>query len=140
MKILLIVMTTLLASCAQDSTADKVNESESTKLQPGAVALTPPPPSENELKASKPTMLTLRGTVVYKNLEGGFFGFDADNGKKYMPSGLKEKYRRPGLIIEVTGVINTQMVTFQQYGSVLMVKSVKVIDDSKVSNNKGVEM
>lgn len=137
MRILSIVLAMLLGACAQDSSANKTNKPEPEELRPGAASLTPPPPSEHNLKASKPTMLTLRGTVVYKNLEGGFFGFNADNGKKYLPNGLKKEYQRHGLILEVTGEINTQMVTFQQYGSVLMIKSVKVIDDTKISSNKG---
>lgn len=125
----------LLCACAQDTTAQNSGNQTSEPDQVPAQNLTPPPPQESELTAGKPKMMTLRGTVLYKTMEGGFFGFDADNGRKYTPSGLKAEHRKNGLIIEVTGTINTNMATFQQYGPILMIHSVKVIDDSNVGKN-----
>lgn len=133
MKLVILMFSLFIVACAQDPGVAENEPAKSTQLQPSDKNYTPPPPSEHELKAEKPTMLTLRGTIVWKALEGGFFGFDGENGKKYFPNGLKNQYRQHGLIVEITGEINTQMVTFQQYGPVLMVKSVKVIDDSKVT-------
>ena len=76
--------------------------------------------------------LRMRGTIVYKDLEGGFYGFDADNGKKYQPKGLPREYRKNGLVVEISGSIDNQMSSIQQYGEILKVSSIKVIDDSKV--------
>ena len=38
-----------------------------------------------------------RGTVRYIPLEGGFYGIIADDGKKYLPLNLPEKYKHDGL-------------------------------------------
>ena len=132
MKLLVFLGVVFLVACSQDN-----KEATSEEIKNGEQPLSQAEPSpqqttEQQVTNEKDSMLTIRGTIVFKPQEGGFFGFDADDGKKYFPNGLKEKYRRHGLVVELSGEINMQMVTYQQYGPVLMVKSVKVIDQSKV--------
>ena len=83
-----------------------------------------------EIKQEVPKMITVRGTVRYKNLEGGFWALDSDDGKKYMPSGLDKALRVDGMVIEVNGYIEEDVVTFQQYGKTLKIKQSRLIDDS----------
>ena len=87
---------------------------------------------QNVTEKLKEAYFTVKGTIVYKNLEGGFYGLDADNGRKYLPHGLAMKYRKNGLVVEVSGTIEKEMMSFKQYGEILKVKSVTVIDDTKV--------
>ena len=54
------------------------------------------------------------GTVTRIDLEGGFYGIVGDDGKKYDPLDLDEKYRRDGLRVafeaeEATGMATTHM-------------------------------
>lgn len=86
--------------------------------------------SNSEIKQQALKMITLRGTVKYKNLEGGFWGLDGDDGKKYMPSGLSKALLVDGLVIEVTGTIEEDVMTFQQYGKTLKIIKSRIIDDS----------
>lgn len=131
MKPFLLLGALLLVGCGRDSKESPDEEIKSSEQPLGQAASSTQTPTEQQLTNEKDSMLTIRGTIVFKPQEGGFFGFDADDGKKYLPNGLKEKYRRHGLMVEMTGEINMQMVTFQQYGPVLMVKSVKILDESK---------
>lgn len=89
-----------------------------------------------ESPQSKPqtqeTPMRITGTMVYNEFEGGFFGFIAANGKKYTLSGLDNQYKQNGLIIEVEMTKIEGAMTITQFGDLMQVHDVKVIDDSKV--------
>lgn len=115
-----------LSACANDGSADtSAAKDEMT---------TPPPPQKTEKTQGKYEMISLQGTLVYKQLEGGFWAFDAENGQKFMPRGLPDNAKRSGLIVKIEGHVMHDVLTFQQYGQVLKVRSLVVIDDSKVSD------
>ena len=79
--------------------------------------------------------VTMKGSIIYKDLEGGFYAFIAENGDRYTLHGLDETYQKNGLIVEVKGTPKPDMMTFTQFGTVLQVTSVKVLDTSKVIDN-----
>jgi hypothetical protein len=81
----------------------------------------------------KESMMTLRGTIVYQNFEGGFFSFIADDGSQYTPQTLAPEHRRDGLIVQITGEIITDMMTTTQFGQLLKVHDLTVLDASKTS-------
>lgn len=78
----------------------------------------------------EPTVLT--GMIVYKELEGGFFAFIAENGDRFTLHGLSDAYKKNGLIVEITGLAKPKMMTITQFGTVFEVQEVTVIDASKV--------
>ena len=122
-----VLLAFLLSGCAGE--ADKTESPvPATKLESDNKA---------DIENQEPKMITIRGTVRYKNLEGGFWGLDADDGKKYMPSGLNKELLVDGMVIEATGMIVEDVMTFQQYGKILKIKSSRKIDDSnaKVLNS-----
>lgn len=77
-------------------------------------------------------MIIVTGTVVFKELEGGFYGLDSDDGKKYMPHGMDKSLLKNGMKVRVKGHIMTDMMSFQQYGEMLKVVESEMIDDSDV--------
>ncbi len=79
--------------------------------------------------------VTMKGSIIYKDLEGGFYAFIAENGDRYTLHGLDETYQKNGLIVEVKGTPKPDMMTFTQFGTVLQVTRVKVLDTSKVIDN-----
>ncbi|MFA3789825.1 hypothetical protein AB6T38_01775 [Aliiglaciecola sp. SL4] len=79
----------------------------------------------------EPEMLTITGTIVYKGMEGGFFGLDANDGKKYMPRGMNKEMLKNGMIVQVKGYILTDVLTFQQYGQVL-----KVVEATEIGRSE----
>ena len=76
--------------------------------------------------------VTMKGSIFYEDLEGGFYAFIAENGDRYTLHGLDETYQKNGLIVEVKGTPKPDLMTFTQFGTVLQVTSVKVLDTSKV--------
>lgn len=88
--------------------------------------------SMNEPKQAKQHMI-LKGTILHQHMEGGFYGFIAENGDKYMPTGLSEEFRKNGLIVELKGELMPETITTQQFGQVINVLKIKVLDSSKVS-------
>ena len=76
--------------------------------------------------------VTLTGTIMYKQIEGGFYAFIAKNGDKYTLQGLDKAFQKNGLIVTITGITKPDLMTTTQYGIVLQVKDVKVLDSSKV--------
>jgi len=74
----------------------------------------------------------LTGMIVYKELEGGFFAFIADNGDRFTLHGLSDAYKKNGLIVEITGNTKPDMMTITQFGTVFEIQEVTVIDASKV--------
>ena len=84
-----------------------------------------------KLKASDE--VTLKGQVLFQEMEGGFFGFIAENGNKYTPMGMNKEYLRHGLVIELTGTPLPNMMTITQFGEVIKVNKVVILDESKAA-------
>ena len=63
----------------------------------------------------------ITGTVVYKNIEGGFFAIDGDDGRKYDPISLPQNYRKHGLKVKVTARLKPDAVSFHMYGPIIEV-------------------
>ena len=70
------------------------------------------------------------GTIVYKTFEGGFFAFISTDNKRYTLRHLSKEYRLDGLVVEITGRVNSDIITTTQFGDLLEVDTVKVLDDS----------
>ena len=85
-------------------------------------------------KTEKDAHMIITGQVLYQTMEGGFYGFVANDGRKYMPSGLAKQYRKNGLILEISAQLMPDILTTQQFGEVIKVLEVKVIDESQVSD------
>jgi len=91
---------------------------------------------QKRLSASdEPTEVTLTGTIVYKEMEGGFYAFIAENGERYTLRKLDKKFHRNGLIVKVTGMPMPDVMTITQYGTVLQVKRVEILDATRVIGN-----
>lgn len=67
--------------------------------------------------AGNATFVAETGTVTYVDLEGGFYGIVADDGRRFLPSGLGEEYRVDGLRLTFVGEVEEGVVTIQQWGT-----------------------
>lgn len=70
------------------------------------------------------------GTIVYKELEGGFFALITNDNQRFTLRHLPAEFRLDGLIVEIQGSVNKDIVTFTQFGEPLDVNAVTVLDDS----------
>jgi hypothetical protein len=66
----------------------------------GSADTTPAPPSESDSVTS--AVFQIEGTVIYKELEGGFFALESADGGKYNPVNLPEEFRENGLKVSVS--------------------------------------
>ena len=64
------------------------------------------------------------GNVTYKNIEGGFYAIDADNGSKYDPINLPEPFRKDGLRVKVTARRKMDAMSLHMYGAIIEVVNI----------------
>ena len=64
------------------------------------------------------------GIVVHRDLEGGFYAIDGDNGKRYDPINLPESFRKNGLRVKVTARRRTDVMSLHMYGSIIEVVNI----------------
>jgi len=84
-----------------------------------------------KVSADTTELLVLKGQILFQEMEGGFFGFINEDGTKYTPVGMDKANLRHGLVIQLTGRLLPEMITITQFGQVIKVESVVIIDESK---------
>ncbi len=125
-KVVLVTLSLMLFGCNTEQPTAEVEVKPTPAVKEDAKQDTQNPQEQQ--------MITVTGTIRFLPMEGGFYGLDGENGKKYMPQGIDKSMLKNGLVVEVTGTVLTDMLTFQQYGEVLKVKSSKIISDKDVKH------
>lgn len=64
-------------------------------------------------------IVTASGKVTYLDLEGGFYGIVADDGKKYEPINLPSELTRDGLRVSFKARIRNDLGTYRMWGTVI---------------------
>lgn len=67
--------------------------------------------------------MTLTGRVAYKDLEGGVWVLEADNGTTYQLAGGDRKIKKDGQRIEAQGEVARDVLTAAMVGPVFQVSS-----------------
>lgn len=120
----LLLITAALSGCSSEN-ADKVENTPEDKVIERTL-------SNDMQKTSSDTaeLLVLKGQVLFQQMEGGFYGFIDEDGNKYTPIGMKKADLRHGLIIQLSGKLLPNMLTTTQFGEVIKVESVVILDES----------
>jgi len=71
------------------------------------------------------TYIGIEGTIKYIDLEGGFYGIVADNGKNYDPVNLESEYQVDGLRIRVQAIPVTGIATVHQWGTTVKIIAIR---------------
>ncbi|QYJ90501.1 hypothetical protein [Shewanella halotolerans] len=125
---------------AEETVAIKADEAKTTQVETSKAQ-----PKAEDLKIvaeglSKETSDSLQkaitmtqGTVRYFNLEGGFWGIVADDGRHILPQNLPQEYRKDGLRLSFKAQEVKDMMTIQQWGILSKLSDIEVIGrvDSK---------
>lgn len=110
----------LLMACDSQSTQQNT-ETNASSEQTGDIVSTD----------EKQQTMTITGILQYQKFEGGFFGFIAKDGKKYTLSGLDSEFKKDGIELELDVVAIPDVVTTTQFGQLVEVKNVAVINVPK---------
>jgi hypothetical protein len=128
----------LMAEKSSNAMPEKAPQPAASKELPTTLSAKPTPePIAKDVSVDDE--VTLTGSIIFKELEGGFYAFIAESGDRYTLHNLEEQFQQNGLIAKVTGVPKPKMMTFTQFGTVLQVTSVEIIDSSKVTNKIAIE-
>jgi len=73
---------------------------------------------DDDERSSEET-ITITGTVIWKALETGFYGIDADDGEKYEPISLPSDFAVNGLRVRLTARKRDDMASINMYGTVI---------------------
>lgn len=74
-------------------------------------------------------MIRTTGTVVYMDLEGGFYGIAGDD-VNYDPLNLGEEFREDGLKVEFTAYLVEDMASSHMWGQLVEIRSIKAVSGS----------
>jgi len=74
------------------------------------------------------------GTVTWVPIEGGFYGITADDGTKYDPLNLPDKYAQDGLRIGFTAVEEQDVASFHMWGAIVTLTDVTAIGREATEN------
>ncbi len=76
------------------------------------------PPSE---QADTPVgeIVKIRGTVVHKDVEGGFFAIESDDGRVYDPVNLPDRFKKHGLKVKVSAKLRNDMGSIHMVGDII---------------------
>lgn len=75
------------------------------------------------------------GTVVYLDLEGGFYGIVDENNEKLLPLNLAPEFKKEGTIIKFKGAVENDIVSIQQWGTAFTISDIELVKIGKDSNN-----
>ena len=63
------------------------------------------------------TTMPFKGTVVFMDLEGGFYGIESEDGERYFPINLPVIFREDGLRVAFDMRIRTDVMTTVMWGT-----------------------
>ncbi len=81
--------------------------------------------NDNENIQSSEQIIKAEGTVKFIDLEGGFFGIIADDGSKYKPVNLPERYQKDGLKVSFEGKFRTDLMGIYMWGKLIEIINIK---------------
>jgi hypothetical protein len=90
----------------------------------------------NTANATEASIMQITGTITYKDFEGGFYGFVSKDGKNYTLNNLAKEHRKNGLVVEIKAEAIEDMATTTQFGQLLRVHDITIIDASNVVDIK----
>ncbi len=73
--------------------------------------------SAPEAGGSVQTTMPFKGTIVYLDLEGGFYGIESEDGERYFPINLAVTFREDGLRVAFDMRLRTDVMTTVMWGT-----------------------
>lgn len=81
--------------------------------------------SDDAITDAMPALQSFDGTVVYQNLEGGFYGIVTARGDELLPANLPAAFEEDGLAVHVEGRFLEGVATIQMWGRPFEITSIE---------------
>ena len=75
--------------------------------------------------STKTSTISVGGTVVFRDKDGGFFGILTDNGGQYEPANLDPQYHTDGLRVKITGKLDSTRLGTHNWGNPIQIDRVQ---------------
>ncbi|MCP4256763.1 MAG: hypothetical protein GY774_04450 [Planctomycetes bacterium] len=124
MKHIIHVLLILICVVALVSCKDKASSSNDIQNTEPNISESNEPLSPESTAALPADTFEIVGNVTYKNIEGGFYAIDGDNGSKYDPINLPEPFRKDGLRVKVTARRKMDAMSLHMYGAIIEVVNI----------------
>lgn len=69
--------------------------------------------------------IVVTGTVMYMDLEGGFWAIIGDDGQNYDPINLSTAFQEEGLRVRARGTIRDDLASVHQFGLILDIETIE---------------
>jgi hypothetical protein len=125
LKVIVIFMVTLLISCSSETK----NKSLPQNSAPNTEEAAPSADKKGEIR-------NMTGTIVFHEIEGGFYGIEADDGKKYNPINLDESFRKDGLRVKFDANLKEGMVGIHMWGEYVEILKIEKIPANSPEEDK----
>lgn len=76
-------------------------------------------PSENQISTT--------GTIRFQEIEGGFWGIVADDGRKFDPMGLDAKFQKEGLRVRFEATPDSDRMSTHMWGTIVNITHIEKI-------------
>ena len=73
------------------------------------------------------SQINFKGKVVYKNIEMGFWGIEANNGRKWLPVNLPSRLEKEGLEVEISGNSVDDFFSTIMWGDPIEITNYKIV-------------
>jgi hypothetical protein len=70
----------------------------------------------------------ITGTVVYMDLEGGFYGIKGDDGNNYDPLNLSSEYQKNGIRIKASISFEKNVSSIRMWGKIIRINQIILIE------------
>ena len=92
------------------------------------------PPAEEEaptppVESSEKDLVSGVGTILYQDLEGGFYGLVADDGATYDPLNLDEAFKHDSLRVRFQARRRTDVMTTRMWGQPVEILNMARLDN-----------
>jgi len=119
--LLMIVSLTLFAGCKENVGTSEAISTAAPNVSDSNLSDRKNSPEMETQEGGADEVFEFPGTVVYVDLEGGFYGIAAEDGSQYDPINLPESFRKDGLEVTVTAKLREDMGGIHMYGSIIEV-------------------
>ncbi|OUD14961.1 hypothetical protein [Thioflexithrix psekupsensis] len=81
----------------------------------------------SEVIAESEETLHFNGKITYVDVEGGFYGITADDGRRFMPTNLPDKFKQAELAVAVQAVIAEDVIGIHMWGQSIELLQIDVL-------------